>query len=266
MTFQANRGNAKERKCEKEPQRRAVKQPDDDEVNGPFSGLERRVPQGIRTALPLRGKVNNTQIDLFSAPNNLLAKKSSTMTPFLMHVGHKNTIDLKWTVARKRSIAELVSSLPAGSERDFFAHDEQLKVSFPSGEFNCWGVPELAEPAFMKTDVGDLVLFAPHIGIHDGGIRYLGVVKAIPRGRFPQASRILWPETPDQRLFPWLFFFEAEEGFLCWYEFLRDAGYKEAWNPKGWYRYLKTASFSEYSGCAGYLEHLRREKQFKKRG
>ncbi len=188
------------------------------------------------------------------------------MNPFLMHVGHRNTVDLEWTVAKKRSVAELVEKLPDGPEREYFAHDERLKSAFPNGEFHCWGVPERAEPAHTNTEDGDLVFFAPFIGIHGGGIRYVGVVRAIPRGRFPLASRILWPRTPDQRVFPWLFFFEAEEGFLSWYEFLRDAGYKEGWNPKGWYKTLLKARFTEHGGCAGYLEYLRREKGFKRKG
>lgn len=183
-----------------------------------------------------------------------------------MHVGHRNAVDLEWTVAKKRSFSELVRKLPDGPERDYFAHDARLKEAFPSGEFSCWGVPERAEPAFTKTEEGDLVFFAPYIGIHGGGIRFVGVVKAIPRGRFPQTSRILWPETPDRRVFPWLFFFDSEEGFIFWYEFLRDAGYSERWNPKGWYKHLLKARFTQHQGCLGYLDYLRREKGFKKKG
>ena len=183
-----------------------------------------------------------------------------------MHVGHQNAVDLDWTVTKKRKISELVERLPEGPERDYFAHDAHLKQAFPSGEFNCWGVPERAEPAFMKTEEGDLVFFAPHIGIHGGGITSIGVVKAIPRGRFPNASHILWPETPRQRIFPWLFFFDAEIGFLFWYEFLRDAGYGEGWNPRGWYKNLQNAQFTAQGGCSGYLQYLRNEKGFKKKG
>jgi hypothetical protein len=35
-----------------------------------------------------------------------------------------------------------------------------------------------------------------------------------------EASRILWPDTPYERLYPYLYFFDTEVGFRGWFEFL----------------------------------------------
>jgi hypothetical protein len=37
--------------------------------------------------------------------------------------------------------------------------------------------------------------------------------------------------------------------FHCWSEFLRAAGDKEGWNPKGWYETLLKTRFAAHGGC-----------------
>jgi hypothetical protein len=138
--------------------------------------------------------------------------------------------------------------------------------AFPDGRFHCWGVPPKALRAHRHTEIGDIVLFAPHIGIHDGGITHIGVVRAICRFEASHASRILWPATPEKRLFPWLFFFEAESGFRSWYKFLDDMGYGHRWNPRGWYRHIDEEHFRGYGGVRGYLDFIRREGHFQPTG
>ena len=149
------------------------------------------------------------------------------MQAFIMHVGHPGHVDIQYTITRTRSFDELLDQLPrSAKERTYFESDPELHRAFPTGRFNCWGIPHLAEPSFKRTRIGDLVLFAPWIGIHDGGIHQLGVVKAKCPVACEVASRILWPDTPEESLFPLLLFFDTELGRRGWFEFLEDMGYK----------------------------------------
>ena len=173
-----------------------------------------------------------------------------------MHVGQSNTIDLDYTVSRTRSIKEVLSLLPDDApEKSFFA-SEELHSYFPDGTFNCWGVPVRAQPSFEKTKVGDLVVFAPEIGDH-GGIDYFGFIKSVCPVSCYSASRILWPETPNDRLFPWLFFFETETGHVPWATFLEQVQYAPNWNPRGWYRRINESKFRAWGGGQAYAQHLR---------
>ena len=185
------------------------------------------------------------------------------MNGFIMHVGATNAIDIDDTIKRQRTIDELLTKLPADApERSFFELDTPLHSAFPSGRFHCWGIPPKALPAFQATEIGDLVLFAPRVGLR-GGITHLGVVRALCRVGAWHASRILWPRTPDERLFPWLFFFEAESGFRPWSRFLADMQYGAGWNPRGWYRRIGEEHFLSFSsGVSGYLDFIRQEGHF----
>jgi hypothetical protein len=182
---------------------------------------------------------------------------------FIMHVGHGNKIDIDYTIKRRRAISEILEHLPHEAvEREFFETNTALHRAFPDGTFHCWGVPPKAFPSFTETEIGDLVLFAPWIGIHDGGIYHIGVVKAICPVEAWYATKILWPETPQHRPFPLLFFFEAEAGYRDWYDFLSDLGIGERWNPRGWYKQLASDRFQKFGGVEGYLHFLRQESGF----
>jgi hypothetical protein len=185
------------------------------------------------------------------------------MNGFIMHVGHRNCIDIDFTMKRRRTFAELVSQLPDGPEREFFANDRHLHAAFPDGTFHCWGVPSRARPSFLETSVGDAVFFAPFIGVHGGCIGYIGVIKAICELECWHASRLLWPQTPDDRPFPWVFFFDTEVGQLGWYDFLDDLHIAHQWNPKGWYRKIQPWRFRDFGGVNGYVEHLRKDCGFR---
>ncbi len=121
-------------------------------------------------------------------------------------------------------------------------------------------------PAFKQTDVGDVVLFVPHIGIHGGGVHQIGIIKAKCPVPGLSASRLLWPQTPDARLFPLLFFFETEGGYRGWFEFLEDLGYMPNWSPRGYYRRLRELRFQSFGGVAGYVDSLRRNHGFTRLG
>ncbi len=182
-----------------------------------------------------------------------------------MHVGHRNKIDIDYTIKRRRTTWEVLEQLPDdASEREFFESNSVLYRAFPSGTFHCWGVPPKAWPSFEETETGDLVLFAPWIGIHDGGIYYLAVVKAICPVEAWYATKILWPETPQRRPFPLLFFFDAESGYRDWYDFLNDMDIGHRWNPRGWYKQITSSRFEKFGGVAGYLDFIRHEGNFKR--
>lgn len=186
------------------------------------------------------------------------------MKAFIMHVGHRNKIDIDYTIRRRRNINEVIEQLPENAaEREFFESNQALHRAFPDGRFHCWGVPPKALPSFAETEIGDLVLFAPWIGIHAGGIYYLGVVRALCPVEAWHATKILWPETPQRRPFPLLFFFDAEVGYRDWYEFLNDLGIGERWNPRGWYKQLAPYRFEKFGGIEGYLDVLRRQSGFR---
>jgi hypothetical protein len=181
-----------------------------------------------------------------------------------MHVGHPGHIDIPFTVTKRRSTRELMEGLPLDSpERSFVQEDAAFRKAFPDGDFHCWGLPPKAEPAFERTRLGDLILFAPWIGIHDGGIHQLGLVKAKCPARAYAASRILWPKTPQELPYPWLVFFDTEVGRRPWHDFLDDLGFAENWNPIGWYRRLQERRFLRWGGIAGYLEFLRSQCGFR---
>lgn len=181
------------------------------------------------------------------------------MQIFMMHVGHPGNIDIDYTVTQTRTIDEILKKLPIEApERLYFEKD--LPMAFPNGSFNCWGIPPRAEPAFRQTNIGDLVLIIPFIGIHSGsGVRQIGIVKAKIPVRCYDASRILWPNTPDRRLFPHIFFFNTELVWRGWFSFLDDLGFDERWNPRGWYRVIANHRFQRWGGTEGYLRFLREE-------
>ena len=111
--------------------------------------------------------------------------------------------------------------------------------------FSLLGYPASSEPAFQQTSIGDLVLIAPWIGAHDGGIHQLGRVKAKCPVSASVASSILWPKTPHERQYPWLVFFDTEVGYREWFGFLEDLGYEAKWNPRGWYRRIVGQRFAK---------------------
>lgn len=186
------------------------------------------------------------------------------MQVFMMHVGFPGNIDIPYTVTQRRSLHELIEKLPLDApERTYFETDRVLRNKFRTGEFNCWGLPVRAEPRFEETQVGDLVLIVPTISQDGGGIHQIGVVKAKCPVRCYDASRILWPNTPDDRLFPFLFFFDTEIGYRSWPEFLSDMDMSQRWNPNGWYRRIAMSRFTKWGSSVKYLEFLRDECGFR---
>ncbi len=110
-----------------------------------------------------------------------------------------------------------------------------------------------------------MVLFIPTIAGPEGGVHQIGVVRSIYPQLANESSKILWPKTPHDRLFPYLFFFNTEIGFRPWHEFLKDVGIASNWDPKGWYRVIANHRFDEWGGPQGYLLFLRERCGFDQR-
>jgi len=179
------------------------------------------------------------------------------MNVFLMHIGSPGNIDVAYTISKKRTRAEMLGSLSPGSaEERYFRSDPIFLSAFPSGEFNCWGVPPKALPRIKETQIGDLVLFFPTAGQSNGALEYIGVVKAKAEMECWEASKILWPRTPHQRPFPFIFFFDSEAGNQYWLDFLGDIGYSPDWDPRGFYRRGGDARFVKWGGPSAYLNYL----------
>jgi hypothetical protein len=147
----------------------------------------------------------------------------------------------------------------------FFENSSELRNAFPNGSFNCWGLMSRAEVRFQEMSVGDLVLIAPWIGAHSGGIHQLGLVKAKCSVQCYEASQALWPNIDDpNRLYPFLFFFDTEVGLRSWFQFLEDLDYDPKFNPRGYFLRLETSRFARWGGVEGYLEFLRSACGFKR--
>jgi|SRR5579862_740782 len=180
------------------------------------------------------------------------------MNAFIMHIGSPGNVDVQYTITGRRNLREIYGKLaPSTLERKYFDPRGPLSKIFPDGDFNCWGVPSRAKPAFDKTEVGDVVLFVPSL---EEGVKQMGIVKEKCPFRCDTVSPILWPATPNQRLFPFIYFFNTEEVDRGWSAFLDDLMISPNWQPRGWYKKLRTARFTKWGGVEGYVEHLRNER------
>lgn len=117
------------------------------------------------------------------------------MQLFVQHVGGKNVANIDDTVLSTRSIAEVRDRLPADApEHPFFEPSGLLETRFPDGRFNCWGaVIKAKERQFDRMAVGDLFLIVPELTGERGGVRQLGILRAICREPAHAASAVLWP-------------------------------------------------------------------------
>ncbi len=189
------------------------------------------------------------------------------MRIFAQHVGKENLVHIDDTITTRRSVTELLESLPdSAPERSYFEHDVGFAKAFPDRTFNCWACSANAHGRFNETNVGDVVLLIPTITGSESGVRFLGVVKAKCPVPATKASSILWPSQlsdPQSHEYPYIFFFDAESGHRPWADFLHDIEYKANYNPRGHYRGVEPKRLSKHGGAKGYLTFLRKEGDFK---
>jgi hypothetical protein len=153
--------------------------------------------------------------------------------------------DAKHKAHERESLFELKVERVMHTTWEGWGTADLLRSAFPKRSCNCWGLMSRAEARFQEMNVGDLVLIAPWIGAHGGGIHQLGLVKAQCPVRCYEASRVLWPNIDDpHRLYPFLFFFDTEVGSRSWFHFLEDLGYDPKFNPRGYFLRLDTSRFA----------------------
>jgi len=128
----------------------------------------------------------------------------------------------------------------------------QLQHNFPSGEFNCWGVPRGAEKIVKNMQVGDLILLVETTG-SVGSVPVMGIIKVFEKNEVPELSQLLWGDGK----YPYVFFFEAEFISLNWLDFLDTIGYSKAFDPRGTFCPVREDRLGSFGGTPGFLEFLR---------
>ena len=126
---------------------------------------------------------------------------------------------------------------------------------FPSGTFNCWGVPSGAARAGVvnRLRVGDAVLLIRTTGGR-GDIPALCVVKAYWREEMLELSQALWGSAN----FPYIFFFETQEIELTWVDFKNHVGYEPNYRLGGSMSRVREERLERVGGAREYISTIRR--------
>jgi hypothetical protein len=176
------------------------------------------------------------------------------MKLFYHHVGQQGADeDFSKTVFARKPISLVEESVP---EQEPLKQPllSELRLQFPSGDFNCWGVPAGAQHVVNALEVGDVVLLVE--SAHETGIiPALCEVKVFFPYQFPTLSNALW----GAHKYPYIFFFETERLDLPWREFLKLLGYKENFNPRGKFYSIADERLAALGGSGGFVSRLRRE-------
>ncbi len=127
-----------------------------------------------------------------------------------------------------------------------------LAQSFPTGFFNCWGVPSGAASVIKNLGVGDAVLLVES-NRTESPIPALCIVSTYTNTPLHDLSKILWGSTH----YPFIFFFKTQELNLTWGEFISHVGYSPAYNPRGTFNPVQK-NLDQFQGPAGYVKFLLR--------
>jgi len=173
------------------------------------------------------------------------------MQVYFHHVGSKGASDFDKTVFTDISI-ETVASSVSPDIRDGLVSD--LNRLFPSGQLNCWGVPEGARSVIRTLAAGDCVLLVRGLNVEDS------VPALCPVGLFwslmlPGLSQALWGDVK----YPYIFFFDTERLTYSWPQLVQDLSYKPNWNPAGTFNRVTPQRMASFGGVGGYISHLRTE-------
>lgn len=175
------------------------------------------------------------------------------MDLFYHHVGQQGASeDFPKTVFDRIPIEVVESNIPIIIP----ARDEivrELKKSFPTGTFNCWGVPAGAQSVIKNLKVGDAVLLIETTA-GPGYIPVLGIVKAYWNIELRDLSKALW----GNHKFPYVFFFETEQIEYTFLEFLDDVGYKPNFRPSGQFYRLSPDRIATLGGAEKFVDQLRK--------
>ena len=174
------------------------------------------------------------------------------MQLFLHHVGQEGAEeDFKKTVYKDISIETVESNVPASDQR----RDEllnELRQEFPTGRFNCWGVPSGASSVIEQLEAGDFVLLLESATQH-GEVPVLCHVQLFWPYKLWDLSLSLW----NSNNYPYIFFFHTEKLNLGWPEFKEHVGYKPNYNPRGHFLRVASNKLDDFNGVYGYVQYLR---------
>lgn len=174
------------------------------------------------------------------------------MQLFLHHVGQEGAEeDFKKTVYKDISIETVESNVPASDPR----RDEllnELRQEFPTGLFNCWGVPAGASLVIERLEAGDFVLLLES-ATQDGQVPVLCPVRLFWPHKLWDLSLSLW----NSNNYPYIFFFRTEKLNLSWPEFTEHVGYKPNYNPRGNFNSVASNKLVDFDGVEGYIQYLR---------
>lgn len=177
------------------------------------------------------------------------------MKLFYHHVGQIGaTEDFKKTIFSKKPISLVENSIP-DTEPIKNVILEKLRSNFPSGDFNCWGVPGGADIVIRNLERGDVVLLVESANIK-GEIPVLCDVKVFERYELPDLSYALW----GNQKYPYIFFFDTEKLNYMWIEFLEDLKYSENFDPRGKFYKVADDRLSTFGGIEDFVIYLRKLK------
>lgn len=173
------------------------------------------------------------------------------MDLFFHHVGQPGSAsDFPKTVYSTRLISEVEKSIPDENPEKFHLINE-LKLNFPSGRFNCWGVPEGAKSIIRNLKNGDTVLLVQSSRI-DGKVPILCKVKVYLPVKLNELSKVLWGDDK----YPFIFFFDSEEIDLMWIDFREHLGYMEKFDPRGNFYKVASERLQSYGSIQNYIDYL----------
>ncbi|WOB42637.1 restriction endonuclease [Thermoleptolyngbya oregonensis NK1-22] len=173
------------------------------------------------------------------------------MELFFHDVGLKGaTRDFPKTIFNKIPISLVEQTVP-NTEEYKLGLLKELKDKFPSGYFNCWGVPSGASSVIKTLNVGDAMLLIKTTG-SSGEIPALAIVKVFQKHQMHELSVALWGEAK----FPYIFFFETKSISLTWHTFKEHIGYASKFRPRGNVYRVRSDRLEKFNGVEGYLNGL----------
>lgn len=174
------------------------------------------------------------------------------MKLFFHHVGQRGADeDFKKTVYTDVDLQEVRASLPSSysSQVELL---QRLQEAFPTGAFNCWGVPAGAKSVIRQLTAGDYVLLV-HSATEYGQVPVLCNVRVFWPHELRDLSFRLW----ENDKYPYIFFFDTEELTLSWPEFREHLGYSHRYDPRGTFCSVRSERLDDFGGVQAYVESLR---------
>lgn len=171
------------------------------------------------------------------------------MKLYYHHVGQEGSSDFDKTVFKELDLSILNDALDTSIRNETMS---KMHLLFPTGLFNCWGVPALANIVIKNLAANDYVLLVRSTRI-DGDIPALCQVKYFLPSQQPLLSEALW----GKNKYPYIFFFDTERLDLPWIDFLHHLGYAQNFDPRGKFYSVADDRLSEFGGVENYIHYLR---------